>query len=255
MTEQTYRYRLEMFFLGLSQKLQIYREERRQHLEIFSSSLRQKLQIYREEKRRWDRFLSTDFNVVSEFIRPNENRLSDIIACLLDANGSHGQQGKFLDAFLKRLFGEKQSNRVAALSGKQPQVEREDPTYYNDENQRRRIDITIDFEDFGIGIENKPWAGESDGQLAAYYNHLTGKYEDMFCLVFITRDGRPPKTIDNKGELYCLSYNFDILEWLEECWHLCESDRFRWFLYDFKEYIRDEFPLPFTFEENDDANE
>ena len=54
----------------------------KQHLEMFSSILRQKLQIYREEKRRWDRFLSTDFNVVSEFIRPNENRLSDIIACL-----------------------------------------------------------------------------------------------------------------------------------------------------------------------------
>ena len=40
----------------------------------------------------------TDFNVVSEFIRPNENRLSDIIACLLDANGSHGQGSKFLNS-------------------------------------------------------------------------------------------------------------------------------------------------------------
>ena len=88
MTEQTYRHRLEMSFLSLSQKLQ----------------------IYREEKLRWDRFLSTDFNVVSEFIIINqkyfrrEDRLSDIIACLLDANGSHGQRSKFLDAFLKRLY-------------------------------------------------------------------------------------------------------------------------------------------------------
>lgn len=232
----------------------------KRRLEKFSSSLHQKLQIYREEKRRWDPFLSTDFNVVSEFIKPNENRLSDIIACLLDVNGSHGQQGKFLDAFLKRLFEEKQSNRVAALSGKQPQVKREDPTYYN-ENQHRRIDITIHFEDFGIGIENKPWAGEGDGQLAAYYNHLKGKYEDKFCLIFITPDGREPKTICNRdnliqrGELYCLSYSSDILEWIEECWQLCESDRFRWFLRDFKEYVRNAFPPSLTIKEYDDANE
>ncbi|MCY4352476.1 MAG: hypothetical protein OXC45_05135 [Gemmatimonadetes bacterium] len=31
----------------------------KQRLEMFSSSLSEKLQIYREEKRRWDRFLWT----------------------------------------------------------------------------------------------------------------------------------------------------------------------------------------------------
>ncbi len=216
----------------------------KQRLEMFSSSLSQKLQIYREEKLRWDPFLSTDFNVVSEFIDPNENRLSYIIACLLDANGSHGQGSKFLDAFLKHLFKENQTNPVAELSCDQIQVKREDPTYYNDENQRRRIDITIDFEDFGIGIENKPWAGEGDGQLEAYYSHLKRKYKNReFCLVFITPDGRKPKSINKpkglieEGKLYCLSYSSDILSWIEECSQLCESDKFRWFLRDFREYI------------------
>lgn len=256
----------------------------KRRLEKFSSSLGARLQIYREEKRRWDPFLSTDFNVVSEFIIINkkyfrrEDRLSDIIACLLDANGSHGQQGKFLDAFLKRLykknhfdtdieqrpyflkclFEKNRPDRIAELSGKQRQVEREAPTLYN-ENQRRRIDITVGFKGFEIGIENKPWTYESKGQLKAYYSHLKDKPEnEEFCLVFITPNGTHPTTICKpddliqKGELYCLSYRSDILEWLEECWQLCESDRFRWFLRDFREYIRDE---PFTFEENDDANE
>ena len=233
----------------------------KQRLEIFFSSLREKLKIYRIEKRRWDPFLSTDFNVVSEFIRPNENRLSDIIACLLDANGSHGQQGKFLDAFLKRLFGKKRPDRVVELSGKQPQVKREDPTLYN-ENQRRRIDITIDFKNFGIGIENKKSKdrGEEEYQLKDYYKHLKNKYNQECCLIYITPDGREPETICNpddliqKGELYLLSYSFDILPWLEECWQLCESDRFRWFLRDFREYIYNEFP-PSSIEENGDANE
>ncbi len=228
----------------------------RQRLEMFSSILRQKLQIYREEKRRWDPFLSTDFNVISEFIRPNENRLSDIIACLLDANGSHGQQGKFLDAFLRCLFN---PGQVAELSCKQRQVKREDPTHYN-ENQHRRIDITVGFEGFGIGIENKPWDREQEYQLRDYYQHLKGTYKRC-CLIYITPDGRKPETIENpdnliqKGELYLLSYRSDIPEWIEECWQLCKSDKFRWFLHDFRDYIRDVFRPPFTFEENGDAYE
>ena len=219
-------------------------------LEKFYSGLNDKLQIYRKEKQSWDRFLSTDFNdfnVVSEFIRPNENRLSDIIACLLNANGSHGQGSKFLDAFLKRLFKENQTKRADELSGKGTQVKREEAAYYNDENQRRRIDITIDFKNFIIGIENKPWAGEGDRQLEAYYKHLKRKCEredKKFCLVFITPNRRKPTSIDNSddligtGELCLLSYNSDILDWIEECWQLCENDKFRWFLCDFREYIR-----------------
>ena len=74
-----------------------------ERLERLCSSLNDKLQIYRKEKQSWDRFLSTDFNVVSD-LRPDEHCLSNIIACLLDANGSHGQGSKFLDGFLKRLY-------------------------------------------------------------------------------------------------------------------------------------------------------
>ena len=194
-----------------------------ERLERLYSNLNHKLEIYREGKRHWDPFLSTDFNVVSKFIDPDENRLSDIIKYLLDANGSHGQGSKFLDAFLKRLFKENQPN--PELSRNQIQVNREVPTYYNDENQRRRIDITIDFKNFIIGIENKPWAGEGDGQLEAYYKHLKCKCEredKKFCLVFITPNRRKPTSIDNsgdligKGELCLLSYSSDILDWIED---------------------------------------
>ncbi len=273
MDEQNYKQSLEGLYSGLTSKLQIYRKRKRrcardykQRLEGLYSGLIPKLQIYRQEKQRWDRFLSTDFNVVSEFIDPDENRLSDIIACLLDANGSHGQGSKFLASFLKRLFMENQTNPVAELSRDQIQVKREDPTYYNDENQHRRIDITIDFKDdfkdVGIGIENKPWpeSKEQPNQLRAYYKHLKGKYKKCF-LVYITPDSTHPTTIDNpedliqNGELYCLSYSSDILEWIEECWQLCESDRFRWFLRDFKEYVRNAFPPSLTIKEDDDANE
>ena len=50
-----------------------------------------------------------------------------------------------------------------------------------------------------------------------------------------------PKISFKRAELYCLSYRSDILEWVEECCQLCENDKFRWFLCDFREYIRDKF--------------
>lgn len=46
--------------------------------------------------------LAPDFNPF-DFIEPNEIRLSRILAWLLNPRTSHGQGGRFLDAFLARL--------------------------------------------------------------------------------------------------------------------------------------------------------
>jgi PD-(D/E)XK nuclease superfamily len=59
-------------------------------------------------------------------------------------------------------------------------VVREDATRYIIASQRR-IDITIDFGNAGIGIENKPWAGEQPDQLRDYAAHLAKKYREIFC--------------------------------------------------------------------------
>ena len=54
---------------------------------------------------------------------------------------------------------------------------REDSTVYVQAFQSR-IDITLDFGDgdAGLGIENKPWAGEQPDQLQDYQAHLSKKY-------------------------------------------------------------------------------
>ena len=131
----------------------------RQRLINFFSVLHQKLQNYREMKRHMDRFLSTDFNVF-EWLTPDKKHLSQIIAGLLDPGGSHGQQRMFLDAFLRRI-------ERGDLLVKQPRkVDTEFPC------QGGFIDILVDFGDFGIGIENKPWAGDQDEQLRRYHDYL-----------------------------------------------------------------------------------
>ena len=232
--------------------------DEQQRLDDFYSVLNQTLHSHREATRRLDRFLSTGFNVF-RVIQPDEIRLSEIIADLLDPSGSHGQQRRFLDAFLRRII--KETNLLESLFKQQScSVTCEHRTAYIESSQRR-IDIHVEFENkaFGLGIENKPWAGDQEQQLNDYIDDLSERY-DMFCFVYLTPEGRNPsensieagrrEDLKNEGKLICVSYREDILKWLEECCRLCESDKFRWFLRDCMDYIIDNFPT-YDVEAND----
>ena len=205
----------------------------------FYSVLKAKLKPYRDAKQHLDRFLSADFNVF-KWIDPDENRRSDIIADLLNPSGSHGQQHRFLDAFLQAI------KRPDLKAKKLLQVDCRVQTDHNRENPRGQMDILVEFEHFGLAIENKVGAYEQPRQLQRYHDHLKNKYgEDQFCLVYLTPEGDKPTSIEDHlkeelmsgNKLICISYNRDMLKWLAECCRLCESDRFRWFLRDFMDHM------------------
>ncbi|MCY4614658.1 MAG: PD-(D/E)XK nuclease family protein [Nitrospira sp.] len=205
-----------------------------QSLRNFYSVLKEKLKSYREVKRHLDRSLSTDFNIFT-WIKPDEKRLSNVIANLLNPTCSHGQQHVFLDAFLRRIGKDD-------LCDKQP---RQVATEYHIENPEGYIDVLVDFGAFAIAIENKPWAKEGNKQLLRYSDYLSKEYNDQFCLIYLTLSGDKPESIDRdkrerlmkQGKLLCVSYHSHIMEWLRECCQLCESNKFREFLRDFMNYI------------------
>lgn len=93
------------------------------------------MKIYNKGKKETDLSLASDFNVFN-YINPNENRLSDIFADLLDPNGNHGQRDVFLKEFLNIT---NQNKKVALMNCK---IVREDITNYIS-NNLRRIDITL----------------------------------------------------------------------------------------------------------------
>lgn len=205
----------------------------RQRLINFFSVLQQKLQDYRKMKRDIDRFLSTNFNVFNRIV-PKENALSGIIADLLKPAGSHGQQRIFLKAFLRRITRITHDDLLEQPCKVHPEA------FYQNGNDIGRIDILVEFNSgFRIGIENKWESSEGDDQLLRYRNHLNGVSNGKFCLIYLTPDGREPDSISPRDEnrLLLMSYRSDILEWLQECVQLCESDKFRWFLRDFMDYI------------------
>lgn len=234
--DNAYPERLVDFYSVLHQRFQDYRNDYRQRLINFYSVFEEKLKSYRDAKQHLDRFLSTDFNVfnwIFEWIKRKEDFLSDIIADLLDPFGSHGQDSKFLDAFLEIIKGPDLKDK------KYPKVATQVPTPLG------KFDILVEFEKFGIVIENKLEAAEQPRQLQRYLDYLKKEYGDQgFCLIYLTPNKQKPISIEEDIEkllrekkLICISYGRDMLKWVEECCQLCESDKFRWFLRDFMDYI------------------
>ncbi|MBL8234025.1 MAG: PD-(D/E)XK nuclease family protein [Bryobacterales bacterium] len=209
-------------------------------LRDFFSALDFRLDLLDQGRRSLNVYLSLEFNVF-DYIDPNENRISQVIADMLNPRGRHGQGKIFLDRFLTVIGQEEQVFRSA-----QARVHYQTPTTASTAGL---IDITIDLADFGVGIENKPWAIEQNSQLERYRRHLADRYGGRFCLVFLEGRGSGPTSISEQtrrelesvGKFRTLHYQPDLRNWIEWCAKESQSDKLRWFLRDFIGYIDREF--------------
>lgn len=208
-------------------------------LETFFGNLGYRLKLLEDTRAQTDIFLSTRFNVFN-FIEPDENRLSDIIAWLLNPNEGHGQKEKFLKAFLK-VVCERDDLDYAECH-----IKREDLTAFI-ERDRRRLDIRVEFKNFAIAIENKPWADEQPEQIGDYVEHLQKGFGENFTIIFLTQDGREPTSLKekllHKNQLQTIAYLGKFKQWLEACIKECCSDKVRWFLRDFIDFLEHKFPI------------
>ncbi|SMC10060.1 PD-(D/E)XK nuclease family protein [Nitratiruptor tergarcus] len=214
----------------------IAQEKYEENLKKFFQKALFEYELYKKVKREIDRYLSTDFNFI-DIISPDENKISILLKILLEPNGTHGQGNLFLELFLKQL--KDLSKRDLFYSTKSVVIATEKPT---DEN--RRIDIVIEFDDFIVAIENKPWAGEQDEQLEAYYNYLIKSKKD-FILIFLAGTKRDPISISkehkNSDKFLNTTYKALLVPWLKECYKNCESQKVKFFVKDFQEWIERNF--------------
>jgi hypothetical protein len=204
-------------------------------LNEFLSALDFRLRLFEDARRSLNVYLPQDFNVF-EYIQPDENTFSRVLADLLSPEGPHGQDGIFLRKFLE-LIDHPELSREAG----QAKVRCQDYCV----REGGFIDITIELRDFGVGIENKPWAAEQKDQLQRYWHELHAKHAGRFCLVFLDGRGRPTESIteadrhalEAEKKFKMLSYVPDLKGWLESCAKESEADKVRWFLRDFAEYV------------------
>ena len=211
-----------------------------------------KIEISASARKELDQYLATGLNIVRDYVRPGENRLSDILRDLLDPRGPHGQGSLFLEAFLREV-------------GASGMVVDEDSgtirEHYTDAG--RRIDLVLTFAcQKAICIENKPpSAPDQKNQIKDYADYLQRKFPNGYVLCYLTSFGHPPsaysigeeerKELKAAGKLIFISYEREITNWLEACFKECKAEKVRWLLADFDDFINEQ--LKVWGEESDDA--
>jgi hypothetical protein len=101
----------------------------------------------------------------------------------------------------------------------------------------------------GIGIENKPWAGDEPEQVMDYLAYLRSRYGDRYLFIYLS-DGHIPTSISREewnrlsvaNVVRQLSYHGEVTEWLEKCRQQCSADKVRWFLGDLIRFVATEIP-------------
>jgi hypothetical protein len=233
---------LAQFFGGIRSRLN--REARpyvtsftRIHLDRFFRAARRHLDAFEKARFRRDKEEATGFNVF-HFIEPDENRLSDVLAFLLDPKDSHGQGDLFLRLMFKQLDLVADANRIRHAT-----VQREAATH-NILNCRRRMDVLVNAGAL-LAIENKIDSPEQPEQVKDYLEHLHLSAVPA-ALIYLSPNGRPPESVSApeveklkaSGKLHCWSYHNQLEEWLESCHRGCAAPKICQFLSDLMAYIK-----------------
>ena len=186
----------------------------------------QKIKEQRKEK--FER--GENYNIFNDlgFMSDEVHLHSMFLANLLNPKGSHGQRGKFLEAFLKMLH--KSFPAISAdnleLDTANASVEVEKYIGRQTDSEGGRIDIYLTDGKHSIIIENKIYAGDQHHQMLRYWNYgMSQKGDDTeksFVLIYLTLDGCSPSKESlgedlKENDIVCLSYKNDIRGWLDRC--------------------------------------
>jgi hypothetical protein len=241
---------LEQFFAGIGTHVELDERNPAQsssrrvgnqtELERFFAAISHRAELAEAQQRRLDKRMATGFNVF-DLIEPDENKLSDVLAGLIDRKGNHGQG----DLFLRLLF-EQLGLPSDIKHTKKATVQREAPTY-GIRKHRRRMDLLVKAGAL-LAIENKVDSLEQKDQVKDYLEHLRHCAPDpstQSTLIYLTPDGRPPDSLASAafqqhraaGRLRCWSYPVELRSWLESCHRECNAPKICHFLMDFMSYI------------------
>ena len=184
--------------------------------------------IKEQRKEKFER--GENYNIFNDlgFMSDEVHLHSMFLANLLNPKGSHGQRGKFLEAFLKML--QKSFPAISAdslvLDTAIASVEVEKYIGRQTDSEGGRIDIYLTDGKHSIIIENKIYAGDQHHQMLRYWNYgMSQKGDDTeksFVLIYLTLDGCSPSKESlgedlKENDIVCLSYKSDIRGWLDRC--------------------------------------
>ncbi|MDM1363194.1 PD-(D/E)XK nuclease family protein [Myroides marinus] len=215
-------------------------------LNAFFEQVKLGMKFAKDYEAKHKNLLAKNFNTM-DFVRWDENKVSEIIGFLLDPKGVHDQGSVYLDLFFKQFVSKiKFTDREAVT------VILEDRTF-----EDRRIDIVLSYKNYQkvIGIENKInlYTKDQKNQVADYMRFLEEIVKDKqvekdsYMLFYLTPKGRElSEDSANKGEaeqwkeegrLVCINYEDHIIPFLEDCIKETSNERVRYFITDFRKQL------------------
>ncbi len=237
---------LNKFFKELEKEYRNYQDNYKYKLTVFMEPLLFTHKFVKNISKQINKFLAFEFNLL-EIMNPDENKISDILAELLNPKGKHGQNENFLKCFLQTLKNIFNYNYIRLDSEDLHKViiERE---HFTDKG--RRIDILISLpNNIFIAIENKIGSNEQKNQLEDYKEYLQKLSDGKFVLIYLDALGRTAfsikqtnkENLKKSGNFLETSYHEFLIPWLKKCLKICESDKIKWFLRDFITWIEKNF--------------
>lgn len=157
-------------------------------------------------------------------VQSSELSHSAVIANLLNAKGKHGQKDLFLKLFIKQVkqYFTIDKDRYVLLENFSNLKSKAVKEYYAGRvnyaaKEGGRIDIVVNNNLNNIIIENKIYASDQPSQLLRYF-----KFDNKATIFYLTLNGKQPDENSAKGlnigkEYVCISYEKDIVVWLENC--------------------------------------
>ena len=183
----------------------------------------------------------------------NENRHSNLLAWLLNANASHNLGDSFVREFVRRVIERNPDKPYdviewAGIDYYSGEIKREETTAKGQKGKKGRLDIFLKYEnnsDNGkshlIIIENKIDAKESTGQTPDYRQgvlekYSKDKYNTMF--VFLTAQEEDPEDVETWSTLSYADV-LDVIMKLEHCrrWEMAR-DKTKKIIEDYCEVIK-----------------
>lgn len=189
-------------------------------LEAISKLYEQQKKV--KEKKREEGECFNVFNTIG--LRTEEVRLhSAFIAELLNPDGSHGLSHRFLQAFLELI--ETSDDYIDYRRCEQNNIVERVIGPVNDMGtEGGRIDIIIEDGNHAVIIENKIYASDQKNQMLRYNNYAKKDFPNGYKLVYLSLDGHEPDDCSlGKDEYKVISYEKEIVEWLEKCYSISDS--------------------------------
>jgi len=146
-------------------------------------------------------------------IHNDERKMCNVLADWLDPKGRHYRGSAYLNLFMEEVVRQRLKMDVA-LDPSKTEILRE---YRTDED--RYIDIVITDGKVFIPIEAKIGSPDSEKQLDDYAAFSKKMNPDgrFIPVLFLTRDGHSPSKEVSSEHYVCISFENDILSWLEKC--------------------------------------